>query len=404
MLPKKYDFEWANYFPSFHALFCEAKIRKDLFETPLMNLDTLHVTSDLLLQSAVLIVSVNMLNLPKVLKISYIIGMLAIPYLHTYSTTFLNYGVGILHWVLVVKCLKSFNVDLKNPLSNILYTLKDIRMKPYDPDKKKEESKSLRYLSAPSEVLTLAAGYHLFFATLLYIQHWYKAELDLDFIHSFDGIPLFARKFMYALYYGILISTAIQCLTLGTSLLYVVASRFSLLLSISLNSKVYAKFFDEVAYEVGDQRPYLLFDKPFLVKGIASFWSDSWHTILRDIFILVPKDVYKSASRSLKSALALSAFFSSGIFHDYLIFVCSHSLSTSSLTYFVIQGVAVLVEYTVFATFSKKSLPGRVFGIIFGNLILIYSSPYFVEPTKDLMLWDELYQVIVSGPAAYLQF
>ena len=363
-----------------------------------MNLSLDSISKDLILTGVSIAVGANMLNLSKPLKIVYILSMLFLPYYHVYSTIFLNYGMAILSWVLVVKCAKSFNFDLKDPYSNMLFTLRDLRLKGYDPRKLKEEENKIRYLSSFSEVFLLVFRYTSFFIVLLGIQHKFANELSTSSIDQLTGTSYYGMKFLFALYYGILISTSIQNLMLTSCLLYVILSKCCFLLSKWINHTNTKLFLQQAAYEVGDQRPYLLFDKPVYVKSVASFWSDSWHTMLRDIFILVPKSYYKSASRSLKSVLALSAFISSGVFHDYLIFACSNEWCTSSLTYFSVHGIAVLIEYMVFSIVGKHSTVGKAFGMLFGYLVLIYSSHYFVDPVLNLKIFDELYTIYIELP------
>eukprot|EP00834_Sanchytrium_tribonematis_P001310 NODE_31_length_37178_cov_0.413576.p9 type:complete len:368 gc:universal NODE_31_length_37178_cov_0.413576:2718-1615(-) len=348
---------------------------------------------------SLLILGINMVNMPKFIKILFMSWLITGPYHHQFQYQFLNYGVGIIAWILFIKCCKSFNVNLEDPFLNILFSFKDLRLKGYDPFKKAELKKDVKYLSTFSEILNLQFRYTTVFVALLQWHQIFRANLDYNNnIEEKSGLWYVFGKFHYALYYGIFISICIQNLVFVAAVLYVVLSKICFQLAEFSANKQLANFFTEIAYEVGDQRPYLLFDKPFIVKGVGSFWSDSWHTLLRDIFILVPKHVYKKASKKVRYLYALTAFISSGIFHDYLIIVTSQKLCLSSLTYFGIHGAAVIFEYFIFSFVHRSSFIAKSFGILFGYLILVSTCHFFVEPVKQLGIFDELYELYVISP------
>eukprot|EP00835_Amoeboradix_gromovi_P000608 NODE_22_length_38364_cov_0.248661.p11 type:complete len:371 gc:universal NODE_22_length_38364_cov_0.248661:23465-22353(-) len=367
-----------------------------------MNLDITHVSRDIALVLITVLFGANMHNFSKISKAIAMLIVLVVPYFHVYATMGNNYFGAILNWIVVVKCYKSFNINFKNYSSNVMYAIKDLRMKQYDPHKKYEIENNFKYLSSPAEVIPLLVKYTLFLISLLVVGQKHSNDLNLNRINLLTGWYYCLFRFIYAFYYGILISTAIQLFTLISSLIFILVSKLCFKLSILIPEKTLNSLLLEIAYEVGDQRPYMLFNKPFMVKSVASFWSESWHTILRDIFILVPKNVYKGSTKVAKSMFALSAFIVSGVFHDYLILVCSYQICTSSLTYFVIQGIAVLIEYFVFSIVNKHSSFGKVFGLLFGNFVLTFACPYFVEPVKNIKLFRECYSILIDLPLSLL--
>ena len=366
-----------------------------------------HVVSSMLLNliliNVTMLGAIYMLNMSKVIKIGFILFLIVSPFYQNYSYSFFKYGSGALSWVIMVKCLKSFSVDTGDTLNNILYTIRDLRLKQYDVKKKFELKHNVKYLSNMMDVLYILVLYHYLFLVLLYIQNKFQLELRAAYIESFNGVEYIGRKIVYTLFYGITLSTFLQHFALGSSALFILLSKLVFKLSkLFCNNKHISNFFEDYGYEVGDQRPYFLFNRPLLITGVASFWSESWHAVLRDIFVPVSKSIYKKASKKLKTALALMAFLFSGIFHAYLILVCTHQFSSESFCFFLIQGCAVLIEYAAFKIIGKHTLMGRIFGVLFGNFVLVATCQLFVESVKALNLFGDMYEFYIDLPLKFI--
>ena len=347
-----------------------------------------------------LLFALNMLNMSKPVKILYVLGLLVVPFYLEFNSLVFNYGLGMVNWVLLIKCLKSFNVDMGDPLKNMLYTMKDLRMKKYDPKKKKEIEKDVHYLSTPVNVLMMAAPYFITFVAMVYVEGQLSTFLNMYNIAETSGFTYFYRSALAAAFYGLFMSVMIQNLTFGMTILYMALAQICFAASYLTKamSKSTTTFFEEFGYEVGDQRPYYQFEKPLVITGVGSFWTENWHTLLVDIFVVVPKSVYKSSGKPMKTVFALSAFLFSGLFHDYPIAASTQAISLDSMIFFGLQGLAVAFEYFVFATIPRKSMPGIVFGIIFGNLVMIYTSHHFIRPYQDMDLFGELQYAMFEAP------
>ncbi len=347
--------------------------------------------------------AIHFANMHKSVKILYIMILILFPYFHNYFTNFLNYGVGILHWIVAIKCLKSFNYSTSNFYDNIVWCYKNYRLKGYSPKKSYELKKNIHYVSPISDILVLMGKYFIIYCSMLTAIHYFPRFFHNNRIESLYGYMYMCNRFVYAIVFGVLISTAIQLVSLVASLFYILHAKAVLVAyNWTLNGNSDQENPTEVQQclltiyrETVDQRPYLIFDKPILVKSVSTFWSESWHTILREIFIVFPVDVYRKSTPLIKSLISFSAFICSGIFHDYLIVICSHTVSYSSLIFFLCQGVAVLIEYCVFKVFPRRSFFGKLFGIVFGNLVLTLTPPYFVEPVRNLYIFEELFYFFV---------
>ena len=338
--------------------------------------------------------------MPKPLKALFIIGLLLVPYYVVFPLNLINFNLGLVNWVILIKCLKSFNIDKGDPLKNIMYTLKDLRLKKYDTKKKKELEKGFRYLSKLSQVLLMAAPYFAGLVSMIYAESKYNEILNVANISKLTGIAYFYRSLFCTLFYGIFISIMVQLFFFVMALLYIHLSQLCFFLAAfsSLISERASTFFLEFAYEVGDQRPYYQFNNPLFITDISTFWSVSWHSMLVDIFVVVPKDVYRSSGKLTKKFIAMSAFFFSGLFHDYPIIATKQEISTESIKFFGLQGLAMLFETLVFAVFPKKGNIGKYFGIVFGNLVMIYTVHIFIKPIQDMKMMDEGYFLLFELP------
>ena len=361
------------------------------------------IVFDIALVLGTTLASLNMLNMGKPVKIVFMLFLVFYPIVHVFSSHTMAFQFGMMSWTLFIKCYKSFNVDYKDVFDNVFHTLKDLRLKGYDMKKGKELEQGHHYLSKQWEVIRLMPRYGLFALALIYINHAFKDQLDYDYIRTFSGVEYLLRKMVYAFCSGMVFSCGIQFTFLCLSLLYIHLSTVTMALSKIISQKRISKMLHQVANEVGDQRPYEIFNKPYAIFGVGKFWSESWHKLLRDVFVIFPKNVYKKATKPVQLMIVLSAFIMSGIHHDFANSVTSKHFSYSSLLFFSIQALAVIFEKIVFRLLiAQHTQIGRLFGIIFGNLILIYSCHLFIEPPKQMGIFEEIYNSSFAIPLEWV--
>jgi hypothetical protein len=114
-----------------------------------------------------------------------------------------------------------------------------------------------------------------------------------------------------------------------------------------------------------------LMNRPLASASLADFWGRRWNTAFRD---LTHRLVFRpSATRFGTRMGLLAAFLVSGVIHDLVISVPARGGYGGPTAFFVIQGVAVLIERSEFG--RRGGLQSGISGRVFAAVILLAPAP-----------------------------
>ncbi|CAG8501852.1 5474_t:CDS:1 [Funneliformis caledonium] len=152
----------------------------------------------------------------------------------------------------------------------------------------------------------------------------------------------------------------------------------------STNSKV--EFINQYLITLLFDTPSL-FNQPYLSISPSDLWGRRWHQILRECFFelgyLPIRSLFLKYQVLGHDMGLIASFTCSGIFHEYLLTVLLGRSTGEHFTFFVFHGVMVIVWDIIWLPISKYIkyfIDKRLTDFLVWNCILIFSTPWFIEP------------------------
>lgn len=119
-----------------------------------------------------------------------------------------------------------------------------------------------------------------------------------------------------------------------------------------------------------------IMNRPFNSQSVSEFWGQRWNLAFRD---LTHRFLFRPLTRRIGPRAALMVGFGiSGLIHDLVISVPAHGGGGLPTIYFVLQGVAILVERSSYGRNAGLGT-GRI-GRLYCAAILILPSPLLFHP------------------------
>ncbi|CAF1687329.1 unnamed protein product, partial [Adineta ricciae] len=130
-----------------------------------------------------------------------------------------------------------------------------------------------------------------------------------------------------------------------------------------------------------------LFDEPYRAVSPIDFWS-RWHQAFKStwtelIFKPVSTLMYFQCPhlpRSIVYAVSsMCVFLFSGVTHEYFVYITFEKFSGDQITFFLCQGIAVVVEHALKQQFPQLYIPKPV-GLLFTFIFNGITAGYFLRP------------------------
>jgi hypothetical protein len=119
-----------------------------------------------------------------------------------------------------------------------------------------------------------------------------------------------------------------------------------------------------------------IMDKPLLARSLADFWGRRWNLPFRD---LMHQFVFQPLAPQIGVAWAtLGVFLVSGLIHDAVISLAASAGFGLPTLYFLIQGVAVIVEHSRFG--RRLGLGRGIVGWLFAAVMIVGPAGLLFHP------------------------
>ncbi|KAH9816162.1 hypothetical protein DFH28DRAFT_217510 [Melampsora americana] len=175
----------------------------------------------------------------------------------------------------------------------------------------------------------------------------------------------------------------------------------------------FLQFPDEILDLINPSYLPPMFNSPQSANSVAQFWSQSWHTLFKRIFVVAGgkpsvwiSEKLGSSMKIQRSAGLIGIYLASAIQHEYFVLVMAqpphsnpHTITSlpGSAIFFMLQPLAVLIEPDIIPYIPKRIGGGKLWVLIF-LLVTSYTfrEQYLGEgrlstPIRPLSQWSLFY-------------